>query len=80
MSDDRDVLMNAIMALLDDAVREGAKPYDIVSTMAAVMANVLGALKPDAREEAAAFLVSRLHVGINYEDFVAAKEARGRPQ
>jgi len=80
MSDKRQVLMDAVLDLVEDAMREGATPYDIVSTMAAVIANVFGALKPDVREEAAVFLISRLPLGINYEAFIAAKEAKARRQ
>jgi hypothetical protein len=75
----RDVLMDAIAALLEDAIREGATPYDIVSTLVAVMTNVLGTLKPENREEAATFITSRLPLGINYEEFIAAKKARTQP-
>jgi hypothetical protein len=76
--DNRDVLMDAFMALLEDAIREGATPYDVVSTMLAVITNVIGALKPDAREEAAALITSKLHLGVNYEATIAAKEAKAQ--
>jgi hypothetical protein len=78
MTDNRDDLMSAVMDLLKDAIRDGATPYDIMSTLVAVMTNVLGAMKPDVREEAAALIASKLPLGINYEATVAAKEAKTR--
>jgi hypothetical protein len=80
MTDDRDVLTHAILDLIARAIEEGATPYDIVSTLAAVINNVLGNLKPELREETVAFLVSTLRLGISFEDFVAAKETKGRMQ
>jgi hypothetical protein len=76
MSDDREKLMHDIMDLLDAAHQRGATPYDLVSTLAAVTCNLLGGLKPDNREEAAAFFTSRLSLGVNFEEFIESRERR----